>query len=152
MVNEYCYDIPLLESLQNLLKCDSVVEQVNLNFILTRAHQCSHALEIMCNTIPQIFNPHQMSDGILADYCDGLQCRQHPLFGKDRHALQIFLYYDDAEVVNPLGSSATIHKLGMCTMSYNIRHITQKLKVVLLNSLPHTLIEDTSRYNWVFVP
>ena len=58
-----------------------------------------------------------MSDGILADYCDGVQCRQHPLFGKDHHALQIFLYYDDAEVVNPLGSSATIHKLGKRTMS-----------------------------------
>lgn len=65
----------------------------------------------------QIFNPHQMSNGILADYCDGVQCRQHPLFGKDRHALQIFLYYDDAEVVNPLGSSATIHKLGKHTIS-----------------------------------
>ena len=61
----------------------------------------------------QIFYPHQMSDGVL----DGVQCRQHPLFGKDRHALQIFLYYD-AEVVNPLGSSATIHKIGKGTMSY----------------------------------
>ena len=56
-----------------------------------------------------------MSDGILADYCDGIQCRQHPLFDKDHHALQIFLYYDDAEVVNSLGSSATVHKLGMRT-------------------------------------
>ena len=60
----------------------------------------------------QIFNPHQMSDNVLADYRDGVQYMQHPLFSKDRHALQIFLYYDDAEVVNPLGSSATVHKLG----------------------------------------
>lgn len=59
-----------------------------------------------------------MSEGILMDYCDGLLYRQHPLFGKDRHALQIFLYYDDAEVVNPLGSSATIHKLGKLTMAH----------------------------------
>lgn len=63
----------------------------------------------------QIFNPHQMSGDVLADYCDGIQFRQHPLFSKDCHALQIFLYYDDAEVVNPLGSSATIHKLGKYT-------------------------------------
>ena len=53
-----------------------------------------------------------MSGDVLADYCDGVQYRQHPLFSKDRHAFQIILYYDDAEVVNPLGSSATIHKLG----------------------------------------
>ncbi len=52
-----------------------------------------------------------MSGDVLADYCDGVQYRQHPLFSKDSHALQIFLYYDDAEVVNPLGSSATIHKV-----------------------------------------
>ena len=29
LVNEYCYDVPLLESLQSLLKCDSIVEQVH---------------------------------------------------------------------------------------------------------------------------
>lgn len=74
----------------------------------------SHQL-IACYILMQIFNPHQMSGDVLADYCDGIQYRQHPLFGKDRHALQIFLYYDDAEVVNPLGSSATIHKLGTRT-------------------------------------
>ena len=55
-----------------------------------------------------------MSGDVLADY------RQHPLFGKDCHALQIFLYYDDAEVVNPLGSSATIHKLGKHIYIYTI--------------------------------
>ena len=53
-----------------------------------------------------------MNGDILADYCDGLQYQEHPLFSMNPHALQIFLYYDDAEVVNPLGSSATIHKLG----------------------------------------
>lgn len=79
---------------------------------------CSALINTTLHVLMQIFNPHQMSDGVLADYCDGVQCRQHPLFGKDRHALQIFLYYDDAEVVNPLGSSATIHKLGKGTMSY----------------------------------
>ena len=28
LINEYCYDIPLLDSLQSLLKCDSIIEQV----------------------------------------------------------------------------------------------------------------------------
>jgi len=53
------------------------------------------------------------NDGVLADYCDGKQCRDHELFGQEEQiTIQIFLYYDDAEVVNPLGSSATIHELG----------------------------------------
>ena len=60
----------------------------------------------------KIFNSHQSRTNVLADYCDGTLYKNHPLFSTDPSALQIFLYYDDAEVVNPLGSSATIHKLG----------------------------------------
>ena len=49
-------------------------------------------------------NSHQRHDEMIADYCDGQVYRQHPLFSRDPHALQIILYYDDVEVVNPLGS------------------------------------------------
>lgn len=53
-----------------------------------------------------------MSDGLLGDYCDGLQFRQSQLFNEDPTALQIQLYYDELEVCNPLGSQAKKHKLG----------------------------------------
>ena len=42
LINEYCYDLPLLDSLQSLLKCDSIVEQVRSVIVLIRAHPGSH--------------------------------------------------------------------------------------------------------------
>lgn len=48
----------------------------------------------------------------MGDYCDGHQFKHHPLFSEDPCALQIFLYYDDLEVCNPLGSKTKVHKLG----------------------------------------
>ena len=51
-------------------------------------------------------------DGIIADFCDGDVCANHPLFSSDPKAIQIFLYYDDVAVVNPLGSKTSKHKFG----------------------------------------
>ncbi len=49
---------------------------------------------------------------MIGDYCDGEACKTHPLFSVDFQALQILLFYDDLEVVNPLGSHTKVHKLG----------------------------------------
>lgn len=46
------------------------------------------------------------------DYCDATEFKNHPLFSKNPHALQLILYYDDIEVCNPLGSRRTKHKIG----------------------------------------
>ena len=51
-------------------------------------------------------------DGIIADFCDRNVCANHPLFSSDPKAIQIFLYYDDVAVVNPLGSKTSKHKFG----------------------------------------
>ena len=48
----------------------------------------------------------------LTDFCDGAHYFTQPLFSEHPTALQIFLYYDDVEVCNPLGSSKGKHKLG----------------------------------------
>ena len=53
---------------------------------------------------------------MLEDFCDGTQFREHPLFSVDPHALQIMLYFDEAEICNPLGPSAKINKLGTYIM------------------------------------
>ena len=53
-----------------------------------------------------------MEEGLLGDYCDGSIYKNHPLFSTDPKALQIMLYYDDVEVVNPIGSRTKTHKLG----------------------------------------
>ena len=61
-----------------------------------------------------MLNPHCRDDGVLGDYCDGENFKKSPLFSTDETALQILLYYDEIEVCNPIGSKATVHKLGMC--------------------------------------
>jgi len=60
----------------------------------------------------QIHNGHSNNDGCLQDYCDGLNCRNHPLFSVRKDSLQLLFYYDDVEICNPLGPKQTIHKLG----------------------------------------
>lgn len=51
--------------------------------------------------------------GLLQDYQDGEFVRTHPIFGQDPKSLKILLYYDDVEIVNPLGSKVKKHKLAM---------------------------------------
>ena len=48
----------------------------------------------------------------MRDYCDGVAFREHPIFSCAPHALQIEMYYDDADVCNPVGSKSVVHKLG----------------------------------------
>lgn len=50
---------------------------------------------------------------MLRDFCDGSGIKEHNLFSRQAKALQIFFYYDDVEVVNPIGSHRKVHKLGM---------------------------------------
>ena len=63
--------------------------------------------------ILQVSRGHKSTDGFLRDYCDGRVHATHPLFSARKGSLEIFLYYDDVEVCNPLGSRWTKHKLGM---------------------------------------
>ena len=102
------YYIPLLSSLQAMLNCKDVSEQVS-------AYNYCVQINII---LFQIFKSHQLESGKIGDYCDSEQFKNHPLFKKYRHSLQICLYYDDLETCNPLGSKAKIHKLSKCI--YNI--------------------------------
>ena len=49
-------------------------------------------------------------DGKMCDYSDGLNL--YKLYEKYPNALQIQLYFDDLETINPLGSKTKIHKMG----------------------------------------
>ena len=60
----------------------------------------------------QIENGHKSQTELLHDFCDGKVFSSHPLFSVHKDALQIFFYFDELEVCNPLGSKAKIHKLG----------------------------------------
>lgn len=61
----------------------------------------------------ELTNPHQSNcDSELYDFCDGSFYKSHPLFGKNNIAIEVVAYYDELEVVNPLGSYVKRHKLG----------------------------------------
>ncbi len=60
----------------------------------------------------QIKKGHRSTSGYLEDFCDGKVFKSHPLFSVYTNGLQIFFYYDDVEICNPLGSKRSIHKLG----------------------------------------
>ena len=84
-------------------------------------------------------------DGIVADFWDRNACANHPLFSSDPKAIQIFLYYDDVAVVNPLGSKTSKHKFGKSNQLYFKKKILCspiKLSVVWLVS-PLTFIAVT---------
>ena len=86
-VDTFCY-VPLLENLKMLLSCEDILNEV--------------------------LNPHQSKDGKYSDFCDGLRFQKHPLLSVDPYALQIIGYYDELEIVNPLGSYVKKQKLGCC--------------------------------------
>ncbi|XP_065887419.1 uncharacterized protein [Dysidea avara] len=77
--------IPILETIQSLLNNSALLSEIE--------------------------NGHQ-SSSVSSDYCDGKAYKSHPLFGTDKKALQLFLYFDELETCNPLGSKVKIHKLG----------------------------------------
>ena len=56
---------------------------------------------------------HKTSSDLMEDFCDGKVFAVHPLFSLHLNALQVFLYFDELEVCNPLGSKTKLHKLGM---------------------------------------
>lgn len=64
----------------------------------------------------KVRNPHNSTDGLLRDFCDGEDFKRHPLFGQDPQALILHCYYDDFQVTNPLGSKTRKHKIGTYTI------------------------------------
>lgn len=55
---------------------------------------------------------HQDSvNGVLQDYRDGQVYKRHVPNKSDAKVIDIFLYQDDAEVANPIGSARSVHKI-----------------------------------------
>lgn len=104
---DYMYIVPLIESLQRLLSNKLMLEEVYTLNVMSQNSVCGLCL--------QVLQGHQRRDGLLSDYCDGLVYKSHPLFSASANipCLELMLYYDDAEVCNPLGSRSKKHKLGI---------------------------------------
>lgn len=59
----------------------------------------------------QFFNPIPEESGFLCDFTDGTIFKNNQFFKDHPNALQILLYQDSFEIVNPLGSARTKHKI-----------------------------------------
>ena len=108
--------VPSLATLQSLLENETVMSEVDSELSVTYVGciQSTHDHNTFIQTLSlQIKRSHQSRDpDVLSDYCDGSAFKSHPLFSLSTQHLQIFFYYDDIEVCNPLGSKRKIHKLG----------------------------------------
>ena len=60
----------------------------------------------------QLETGHQSQSGYYEDFCDGEVFKSHPLYSLHCDGLQLFLYFDEVEICNPLGSKRKKHKLG----------------------------------------
>ncbi|KAK6316931.1 hypothetical protein J4Q44_G00123310 [Coregonus suidteri] len=91
---------------------------------------------------------HNLKDVVYFDLEDRLYMKSHPLFSKEKNALQIQLFYDDFETANPLGSKKSIHKLG--GIYFTLRHFPPKFNSILVNihlcALIHT--QDLKTYGF----
>lgn len=63
----------------------------------------------------------------LSDYSDGTYFKEHPFFNVNPHALRLNFYEDEFEVVNPLGSKKTKHKL--CAFYYTVGNLKHRSKL-----------------------
>lgn len=63
---------------------------------------------------------------VLADFCDGEIFQEHPFFKDHPNAVRLHFYEDEFEVVNPLGSKRTKHKL--CAFYYTIGNLDKRFR------------------------
>ena len=90
-------------------------------------------------------NSHQSTDGKMRDFCDGEYYKEHPLFSIDKTALQLFLYYDDFEICNPLGSRVKKQKIGRCLCFHCSASVMKGLYITRYNKLSHHAILSTNK-------
>lgn len=105
----FYYYVPILETLKSMLEDEKLFDVA--------------------------FRGRNTRPGYLSDYCDGLKFAKSDFFGNN--TLNVFIYQDAAEVVNPLGNAAGRHKL-LCVymvlgnLPPHLRSLTENVQLVLI--------------------
>lgn len=88
----------------------------------------------------------QSKDNIIRNFKDGIAYKNSNYFKKYPDSIRITFYYDDIEVVNPLGSKTCIHKIGAFyfTIQNFPPELNSKLENIFIVSLCYT--EDIKKY------
>ncbi|XP_018369457.1 PREDICTED: uncharacterized protein LOC108765282, partial [Trachymyrmex cornetzi] len=114
----YAYTVPFLSNLKNLLYNDEVRFCVD--------------------------NPRLKENNVYRTVLDGSSYQNNDFFRKNRNAIAIILFYDDLEVVNPLGANIKKHKLAMFywTLANIYPEVRSTLKNVnLLSIVKHSVLK-----------
>jgi len=97
-----------------------------------------------------ILSKQPSENDILASFVDGDHFKNHPFFRIHRHALRMKLYYDELEIVNPLGSKSGIYKLG--AFYYIIQNILAHINSDLGSIHAITLTIEVYKSFFFYVP
>ena len=68
------------------------------------------------DVLAEVVQSHKSEDGKLKDFCDGTIFRENELFAFDSSSLQVVLYYDVFNIVNPPGNKVKNYKYTNTTI------------------------------------
>lgn len=80
------------------------------------------------DVVEQILHP-RYNENIIKDFSDGSFFQKSPVFGSSNNALCLILYFDEFEIVNPIGASRKKHK--MATFYYTLGNIYPEFRSLL---------------------
>ena len=83
---------------------------------------------------------------MLEDFCDGSVFSENTLFMSDPKALQIVAYYDELEVVNPLGAYVKKHKVGVVLFFLGNVHPKLRSRLRAINLVLVCQVELIEKY------
>ena len=86
-----------------------------------------------------MIKPKTRIEDCIADACDGQIFKEHPLFSNNPLAFQLFIYFDEVEVCNPIGHARGIHKLGQYTIELLLQVLYPPIYVLLTGLFYYTL-------------
>ncbi|KAF1391041.1 hypothetical protein PFLUV_G00064480 [Perca fluviatilis] len=125
MLKEHCKSkLMLVEPVYHILRSESGHKIGTYSYVpITEVlkHYCSH--EDIVDEI-QANRYMDRDPNYLSDFSDGTYFKEHPFFKVNPHALRLHFYEDEFEVVIPLGSKRTKHKL--CAFYYTIGNLDSK--------------------------
>jgi len=128
-------------------KCDVKVTFIPMRKILQSFLSLPEVLKIILDYMDGL----SKEQGVISNFIQGELWQQKVhLFFKKKTVLPLFLYYDDVEVCNPLGSHASIRKLGAvfysipCLPPQFVSQLENIFVVLLFHSIDRNQFSNTS--------
>lgn len=123
MLKEHCKSkLHLFEPVHQILRSETDQKIGTYSYVPIRdvlSNYCSH--EDIDEDI-EVTEHLNSNPDCLSDYTHGTHFKNHPFFRDNPDALRLHFYEDEFEVVNPVGSKRTKHKL--CAFYYTVGNIS----------------------------